>query len=379
MKNFKEKKREKKEIGKLGYLNENCWLAKILNYSPYKRCQHCELRFRNCLFLHYQIISLILILFFLTLSFLIKEKSSELVIISVFTLVIVYGYFFNKSTNKIIKANFTQRKAKEELEELSQNLQKEVDKQTKEIRRAYEVEKKAHKELKKLDKAKDQFMLATQHHLRTPLTSMQGYLDLVFGGTYGKVPKILKRTLKKFQISTKTLINIVNEFLDISQFQLGRKVVSLEPDVDIEHILKEIIDELQFEANARGLRLEFQKPENVPKIKADSEKLKVALFNIIDNGIKYTSKGGVVVKVKSKGSKLLIIIKDTGIGIPKEALSALFGKLFERGEKAEKLYTTGRGIGLFISTQIIKAHKGKIWAESEGEGKGSTFYVELPA
>jgi len=294
-------------------------------------------------------------------------------------LVIVYGYFFNKSTNKIIKANFTQRKAKDALEELSQNLQKEVDKQTKEIRRAYEVEKKAHRELKRLNKAKNQFMLATQHHLRTPLTSMQGYLDLVFGGTYGKVPKILKKTLKKFQTSTKTLIKIVNEFLDISQFQLGRKVVSLQPNIDIGPILKEIIEELQFETNARGLCLEFQKPKETSKIKADSEKLKVALFNIIDNGIKYTSKGGVTIKVKNKGSKLLIIIKDTGVGIPKEALIALFGKLFERGEKAEKLHATGRGIGLFISTQIIKAHKGRIWAESEGEGKGSTFYIELPA
>jgi len=160
-------------------LNKNCWLVKSLNRAPYKRCQYCKLKFRKCLFLHYQIISLVLIFLVLISSFFIEGKVSGLLVVSVFVLVIVYGYFFNKSTDKIIRANFNERKAKEALEELNKRLEEKVDEQTKEIRRAYEVEKKARKDLERLNKTKDQFIMATQHHLRTPLTSMQGYLDLL--------------------------------------------------------------------------------------------------------------------------------------------------------------------------------------------------------
>ncbi len=374
----KSEKNQRKELGKPEYLNKNCWLVKALNYAPYKRCQYCDLKFRNCLFLHYQVISLILILFFFTLSFLIDGRIPELVIISVFTLVIFYGYFFNKSTDKIIQANFTERKAKEALEELTENLQQKVDEQTKEIRRAYEVEKQAHKELQRLDAAKDQFIMATQHHLRTPLTSMQGYLDLIFGGSYGKVPQKLKEVLQKFQVSTKNEIRVVNELLDISQFQLGKEVIRLEENINIETILKEIIEELQFETEKKNLFLKLEKSKDIPLIKADPEKLKVALFNIVDNGIKYTKQGGITVKLEADSSKLRIIIKDTGIGIPKEEFQSLFNKTFERGEEAKKLWGPGKGIGLFLTHQIIKSHRGEIRAESEGAGKGSTFYVELP-
>jgi len=222
-------------------------------------------------------------------------------------------------------------------------------------------------------------MLATQHHLRTPLTSMIGYLDLIFGGTYGKVPQKLNKTLQKFQISTDRLIKVVNELLDISQFQLGKKVISLQPNIQIEPILKEIIEELSQEAETKKIYLKLQKPKKkLPPIKADSEKLKVALTNIIDNGIKYTNKGGVTIRLEIKDLRLQIIVKDTGIGVSKEELKTLFKRTFERNEQAKKVYTTGRGIGLYIASQIIEAHQGNLWAESEGKGKGSTFYVEPP-
>jgi len=239
-----------------------------------------------------------------------------------------------------------------------------------EIAEAYEVEKKAREKLKELDEAKNQFIMATQHHLRTPLTSMIGYLDLIFGGTYGKVSPRIKETLRKFQASTNRLIKVVNEFLDISQFQLGKRVISLQPDISIKSIFEEIVDELQLEAKARGIYLKFQGRGKMPKIKADPGKLKLALYNVVDNGIKYTNKGGVAIKLETKGSKLRIIVKDTGAGISKEDQKTLFTKLFERGKEAKKLHGTGRGIGLYIAFHIIKAHKGKIWAESEGRNKG---------
>lgn len=252
-----------------------------------------------------------------------------------------------------------------------------MEKMAWDIRRAYETEKRAKEELQRLDEAKTQFTMATQHHLRTPLTSMRGYIDLIMSGTYGKIPPKLKEPLEKFEISTKRLIKIVNEFLDISQFQLGKQVVSLKPGVKLEPIIAEIIDELKFEVDSKKLYLILEKPDSIYEIKADEEKLKVALFNLIDNAVKYTQKGGVRVTI-TDGDKVEIKIKDTGIGIAKEDIDKLFGRTFERGKEAKRVFTTGRGIGLYITGEIIKAHSGRIWVESAGVGMGSTFHVELP-
>ncbi len=234
------------------------------------------------------------------------------------------------------------------------------------------------KEIKRLDEAKTQFMMATQHHLRTPLTAMIGYLDLIFDGTYGKVSPRIKQTLLKFQASAERLNKIVNELLDVSQFQLGKKVVSFQPNVNIESILKDISEDLKFEVQTKKIYLKFQNLTNLPKIKADPEKLRLALSNIIDNAVKYTLKGGVVVNTETTDSKILISVKDTGIGISREKQKNLFHRIFERGKRAKKANTTGKGIGLYITYHIIKAHYGRVWVESEGKGKGTTFYVELP-
>jgi len=277
-----------------------------------------------------------------------------------FLLFLAIGYFLIKSVLKEIEYREELRVAKENIE------------------KAYEVEKKAHEELKKLDKVKDQFTLITQHHLRTPLSAMKGYLSMMLEGTYGKISEKLEKPLLNFKVSTERLIKLVNEFLDISQFQMGKGVFHLQ-DIQIEDLLSEIIQELKPEADKKGLYLKLEEPkESLPKIKADLGKLKAAIFNVIDNGIKYTPKGGVTINLQILDSRFQIQVKDTGIGMEKEEIETLFIKFFERGEEAEKVHATGRGIGLFIADQIIKAHQGRVWAESEGKGKGSTFYIELP-
>jgi signal transduction histidine kinase len=246
------------------------------------------------------------------------------------------------------------------------------------VEKAYEIERKAHQELKKLDEAKNQFILITQHHLRTPLSIMKGYISMMLDGTYGEIGEKFKKPLFNFRKSTEDLIKLVNEFLDISQLQVGGEILNLR-DVQIEDLLSEIVEELKPEAAAKKIYLEFEKPaQPLPQIKADPKKLKAALFNIVDNGIKYTEKGGVTVKVRSMNSEIKIEVEDTGMGMTKEEIDTLFSGFFKRSEEAKKVYATGRGIGLFLSDQIIKAHRGRVWAESEGKGKGSTFYIELP-
>ncbi|KPJ55042.1 hypothetical protein AMJ47_01990 [Parcubacteria bacterium DG_72] len=267
----------------------------------------------------------------------------------------------------LVRSVLKEVEQREKMEELSKKVQK-----------AYEVEKRARKELARLGEVKNQFIMASQHHLRTPLTSMRGYIDLVLTGSYGKVPGKIKQALIKFEISIKRLNKVINEFLDITQFQLGKEVVTLKEGVDLKPIFKEIQEELSYEAKARGIKLEFEVPKDIPKIRADLENLKIAMFNVVDNAIKYTQKGKVFVTVSTTDSKVLIAVKDTGVGITKEHQRELFNRLFERSQDAMKVHGTGKGIGLFITAHIVKAHKGRIWAKSGGRGKGSTFFIELP-
>jgi signal transduction histidine kinase len=366
------------KIGEPGYINNNCWLARNLGYPPTKHCQFCQLQFIDCLFFRYSVISLVLAFIIFAIAYLTEGGISRLLIVSVFTLIIVYGYYFDKSTERIIEANFAQKRATEAFEDLSKNLQKKVDEQTEEIRKAYEVEKGAKEQLQELGNIKNQFLMTVQHHLRTPLTSMMGYTDLLLDGTFGKVPKKIKEVMERFKLSTDSLIKMVNEFLDITQFQLGKEVVSLKDNINLCLMFNDILRDLEYEANKKGISVKIEKPEGICFIKGDESKLKAALTNVFDNAVKYTNKGGVTIRLNIENGKVKAEIKDTGIGIAKDKLPKLFSITFERAEEAKKNFATGRGIGLYLSSQIIKAHKGRIWAESEGEGKGSVFNVELP-
>ncbi|MEK7664495.1 MAG: ATP-binding protein [Patescibacteria group bacterium] len=292
----------------------------------------------------------------------------------------------------------------------------EIAKMAEDVRKAYVIEKRAKEEIERLDKFKDQFLMTAQHNLRTPLTSMMGYADLLLKGMFGKQNKKTIEVIQKFQTLTQNMIRMVNNFLDMAQFQLGKSVITLKPDIDVLGLINEIVQEIQFKAESKGIYVKVEKPEparnasgiadaggKIFTISADREKLKAAIFNIVDNAVKYTEKGGVTINIKNQVSNIKIVVQDTGIGIPKEKLSTIFDQMFERSEEAKRVASLGSGVGLYLSGEIIKAHKGKVWVESparigparsaspsdaggyaegvaggEGEGKGSTFYIELP-
>ncbi|MFH1575827.1 MAG: HAMP domain-containing sensor histidine kinase [Candidatus Nealsonbacteria bacterium] len=358
------------KIGKPEYINRNCWLAKTLNYTPYKRCRYCEFRFRGCVFLHYQIISLVLILVLFIASFLIEGKISKLIIISIFSLVIIYGYFFNRSTEKIIKASFAERKAKEALEELTEELENQVEQRTQELQEAYE-------DLKKLDKAKSEFVSIASHQLRTPLTAVKGYVSMIIEGAYGKLSQDLIKPLKNVYESNEKLIKLVNDLLDLSRLEAGK--IEFSPAVNsLEKIVSGVIADLKINADKKNLYLKLVKSKKpLPEVMVDQPKIRQILLNIIDNAIKYTKDGGIAVELKKTDSREQIIISDTGVGIAPDEMKNLF-QMFSRADSSSKLHTNGAGIGLHIAKKFIDMHKGKIWAQSQGKNKGSTFYIELP-
>lgn len=361
--------KKKIQIGTTNYVNKNCWLVKTIGYPSTKRCRYCELKLYQCFFSQYLIISLISIIFFFTLSFLIEGKISRLLIISIFTLVIIYGYFFNKNTEKIIKAYFAQRKTKNDLIELTKKLEEKVHEQTKKIRKSYE-------KLEKLDKTKSEFVSIASHQLRTPLTAIKGYISMILEGIYGKLPEKLEKPLKNIYASNERLIRLVNDLLNLSRIETGKTELNLEK-VALDKVVANVIEELESMAKKKGIYLKIEEFEKIPNIMIDENKIRQVIMNIIDNAIRYTNKGGITVKIQNLKTKIQIIISDTGEGMTKEEITYLFGS-FSRGTAGTKSWTEGIGLGLYVAKNFIKLHNGKIQAESPGKGKGSTFYIEIP-
>ncbi|PJA83952.1 MAG: hypothetical protein CO145_03125, partial [Candidatus Nealsonbacteria bacterium CG_4_9_14_3_um_filter_37_13] len=236
-------------------------------------------------------------------------------------------------------------------------------------------ERKLRLETERLSGARNQFLLSAQHYFRTPLTSLIGLLELMMTGSFGK-----EKLSQTFQ-SALELRKRIEEGLDISQFQSGKAILNKE-EVQLEDLLLKTIEEFRPQLEQKpnlSFKINLSK-EKLAKIKVDIKRIREVFSNLIDNALKHTLKGKVELfleKIKEKNS-ILFKVKDTGIGIPKEELSYIGQSPFERGKEAKKLSPMGKGIGLYLSRLIVEAHGGKLWAESEGEGKGSTFYVELP-
>jgi len=263
------------------------------------------------------------------------------------------------------------------------NIYRELLSEREEIKEAYKVEKKARIELEELDKAKDQFMFTTQHHLRTPLTIVKGYLQSIIAQKTTKLDPATASYVAKAQESTDRISSLVNELLDISQVKVKKSILK-KTQVKIKDMIDGVLEELETEIQDRNLSVKINAEGAV--LNLDEHKIREALVNVIDNAIKYnklkgnlTVTGMRAVHPVEKGKQIYkIVVEDTGIGLTPEELSKLFEQYFERGEEAEKLYTTGRGIGMAVTKNIIQSHGGKIYAESKGRGKGSKFTIELP-
>jgi len=232
-------------------------------------------------------------------------------------------------------------------------------------------------EIEKIDKAKSEFISIASHQLRTPLTAVKGYISMILEGTYGQLAEKQARPLENVYKSNERLIKLVNDLLSVSRIESGK--LKLEPQkTSIEEIISNVVEELKIEAKKKNIYLNWEKPHKpLPKILIDIDKTKQIILNIVDNAIKYTKQGGVTVSTKIQDSRLKIQVKDTGEGMTEKEISYLF-ESFSRGKAGTHLYSEGAGLGLYIARKFVEMHQGKIWAESKGKDKGSTFYIELP-
>lgn len=299
-----------------------------------------------------EILIVAIALILLTQAILANTFWGNIVGFSVFGLFLIFGYLLIRSVLREIKT-------REKMEELALDLER------------------ANTQLMKLDKARTEFMSMASHQLRTPLTAIKGYISLAMEGQYGEMPKALREKLKNVYLSNERLINLVGDLLTVSRIEMGKLTAEKEP-AQIADLIKSCIEEMKFTAKKKGLKLLFAKPKTrLPKINIDTLKIRQVILNLIDNAIKYTPKGEIKIEAKKKGPVIQIAVKDTGEGLTKEEKETIF-EGFTRGRAGTAFFIEGAGLGLYVAKKYLDLHQGKIWAESEGRGKGSVFYVELP-
>jgi len=231
-------------------------------------------------------------------------------------------------------------------------------------------------ELKEMDRMKTDLMSMVTHEIRTPLATVRGFAQILLKG--GIPVEKSKEFLEIINRQSNRLVNLVNDFLDISRIESGRQVITKGP-LEIEKLVQNSLADLQPLAGEKNIQLRYAPPAaSIPEIFADRNLIEQALINLISNGIKYSPKGAwVEVSLTKENSHVRVDVKDNGLGIPKEALPRLFEK-FYRVRCDDRKDIIGTGLGLSLVKQIVEVHGGSISVQSE-HGAGSTFTFTVPA
>ncbi len=257
----------------------------------------------------------------------------------------------------------------EEVRKLNDTLEQRISSATKELRAS-------NSQLQRLDEAKDEFISMASHQLRTPLTSIKGYVSMLIEGDVGKISADQKQLLNEVFISSERMVRLIGDFLNVSRLQTGKFVIEKHP-VDLALLVQRELDGLTQNATARGMKFIYKKPKNIPILNLDENKIQQVIMNFSDNAIYYSKdKAKITVTLKKVPGYVEFKVIDTGIGVPKAEQPHLFNKFF-RATNARRARPDGTGVGLFLAKKVIDDHGGKILFESK-EGKGSTFGFRLP-
>jgi PAS domain S-box-containing protein len=229
---------------------------------------------------------------------------------------------------------------------------------------------KLYEEVKDLNEKKDEFIGLASHELKTPLTSITGYLQII---KRLKTDEISQKFVEKSIQQVKKLTSLVNELLDVSKIEAGQLQLAIE-NFDIKPVVAGAIELIQHSNNNYDISLNTDIDSLM--ITGDPHRIEQVLVNLLTNAIKYSPGANKIeVSLARVGNKVNIGIKDFGIGIAADKLTKIFSRFYRIEGVSPNI--SGLGIGLYLSHEIITRHKGKLWAESE-PGKGSTFWISLP-
>ncbi len=231
------------------------------------------------------------------------------------------------------------------------------------------------KVLNENQRLRDEFVFIAAHELRTPVTAIRGYLEMILEGIFGEVSEPVKKNLKIIEGANNNLVELVQNLLEIARNEAGKMTIEM-TDIDLNEKISAVNAQLASLAIEKGLTVSFKPLHEKAMIKADAGKLSEVLVNIIGNAIKYTTGNGAVEIYQEEDNEYFIThVRDHGIGMSPEELEKLFSK-FYRVKNAETSKIQGTGLGLFITKEIVERMEGKIWVTSE-KGQGSTFSFSL--
>jgi len=229
---------------------------------------------------------------------------------------------------------------------------------------------------KHIQKMKTDFVSIVAHQLRTPLSAIKWSIRMILDGEAGKVAANQKAWLDKTYQSNERLIALVNDLLNVSHIEEGKFLYDLQK-ADLGKMVEEVLENTKEVIIQKKLKVSFQKGKESSLAKIDKEKVQLAIQNLVNNAIHYTPpEGEITLSLRKEDDNLLLMVKDNGIGITKADQKKVFQRFF-RGRNAVQMRTNGTGLGLFIARNVIEAHQGRIWFESQ-LGKGTTFYLTIP-
>jgi PAS domain S-box-containing protein len=229
---------------------------------------------------------------------------------------------------------------------------------------------------KEIDRMKNEFVSLASHQLRTPLTSVRWFSEMLLDEDVGRLNKKQKNYVEEIYQGNERMIDLVRKLLNTSRIEMGVLAVDSGP-AEIGKLFKEIIKEQTPFIQAKKHEIIVKIPKGLPKIFTDQELVRMIIRNLFGNAIEYTPTGGkITCTLEKKDKKMIIGIQDTGIGIPEKQQNQVFQKLF-RGDNAIRDHSEGTGLELYITKAMVDALSGKIWFKSK-EGEGTTFWVALP-
>jgi signal transduction histidine kinase len=232
--------------------------------------------------------------------------------------------------------------------------------------------------LRELDNLKSAFLANMSHELRTPLNSILGFTQVILEGLDGPLTEDMETDLGLINKNGQHLLALINDVLDMAKIEAGRLSLHLEP-VNLHRLFEDIIDITRPLAREKFLSFDLDNHlETYMEIMVDAVRLRQVLINLVGNAVKFTEQGGITIGANQKDDKVLIEVRDTGIGIPPDKLESIF-EAFSQVDTSTTRKAGGTGLGLPISRKLVEMHGGRLWAESAGKkSEGTILYLELP-
>lgn len=234
----------------------------------------------------------------------------------------------------------------------------------------------ANSQLQTLDSKKTEFINIASHQLRTPVTAIKGYVELLLDGSYGEINETANKQILRIKDLTAQVLHLLTDMLNLSRVEENRLDYRFE-EVELNELVNNLCKNFEVAAVRKGLGFNYNIMQEKVKRPIDKTLFAQSVENILDNALKYTSSGGIKIITYTKNNNFYFECVDTGIGIDEKSIETLFRK-FARSANAIRSGLDGSGIGMYLAREIVKAHGGEIELQSQGEGKGTRAILIVP-